>query len=66
MAAARAAGILPDIMKWFYGGLALALGALVAGLASIVVGYRQVISSYVGDQKATAESARQPQANRRR
>ena len=48
-------------MKWFYAGLALSLGALVAGLASIVLGYRQVIGNYVRDkqaaegQKATAE-----------
>lgn len=34
-------------MKWFYAGLALAFGALVAGLASIVIGYRQVIGRYI-------------------
>ena len=39
-------------MKWFYAGLALSLGALVAGLASIVLGYRQVIGSYIEDKKA--------------
>jgi hypothetical protein len=61
----------PVIMKWFYAGLALSLGAFVAGLASIVLGYRQVIGNYIQDkqaaegQKATAESARQPQANKR-
>ena len=40
-------------MKWFYASLALAFGALAAGLASIVIGYRQVIARYVGDEKAT-------------
>lgn len=40
-------------MKWFYAGLALSLGAFVAGLASIVLGYRQVIGSYIEDKKAT-------------
>ena len=34
-------------MKWFYAGLALSLGAFVAGLASIVLGYRQVIRNYI-------------------
>jgi len=36
-------------MKWFLAGLALSLGALLAGLASIVIGYRQVITRYVGE-----------------
>ena len=40
-------------MKWFYASLALSLGAFVAGLASIVLGYRQVIGSYIEDKKAT-------------
>lgn len=40
-------------MKWFYAGLALSLGAFLAGLASIVLGYRQVIGSYIEDKKAT-------------
>ena len=40
-------------MKWFCAGLALCLGALLAGLASIVIGYRQVIDSYIEDKKAT-------------
>jgi hypothetical protein len=40
-------------MKWFYAGLALSLGALVAGLASIVLGYRQVIGQYIEDKQAT-------------
>ena len=38
-------------MKWFYAGLALSLGALVAGLASIVLGYRQVIGHYIEDKQ---------------
>jgi hypothetical protein len=34
-------------MKWFFAGLALTFGALLAGLASIVLGYRQVIGRYI-------------------
>lgn len=34
-------------MKWFYAGLALALTAAIAGLASIVLGYRQIIERYI-------------------
>jgi len=34
-------------MKWFYAGLALSLGAFVAGVASIILGYRQVIGNYI-------------------
>jgi len=34
-------------MRWFCAALALAFGALVAGLASIVLGYRQVIRNYI-------------------
>ena len=52
MAAARTAKTFPVIMKWFYAGLALSLGAFIAGLASIVLGYRQVIGSYIEDKKA--------------
>jgi hypothetical protein len=51
--AARTAKLFPVIMKWFCAGLALCLGALLAGLASIVIGYRQVIDSYIEDKKAT-------------
>jgi hypothetical protein len=40
-------------MKWFYAGLALSLGAFIAGLASIVLGYRQVIGNYIRDKQAT-------------
>jgi hypothetical protein len=40
-------------MKWFFAGLALAFGALVAGLAAIVLGYRQVIGRYVETGQAT-------------
>lgn len=39
-------------MKWFYAGLALSLGAFVAGLASIILGYRQVIGHYIEDKQA--------------
>jgi hypothetical protein len=39
-------------MKWFFAGLALAFGALVAGLAAIVLGYRQVIGRYIGERPA--------------
>lgn len=46
-------------MKWFYAGLALALGALAAGLASIVVGYRQVIGRYI----KTGQTAGNPSAS---
>jgi len=34
-------------MKWFYAGLGLSLTALLAGLASIILGYRQVIGRYI-------------------
>lgn len=40
-------------MKWIIAGLALAAAALAAGLASIVLGYRQVIGRYIEDTPAT-------------
>ena len=40
-------------MKWFYAGLALSFGAFLAGLASIILGYRQVIRRCIEDKKAT-------------
>ena len=46
-AAARTATFIPPLMKWFLAGLGLCLAALVACLASIVFGYRQVIGRYI-------------------
>lgn len=40
-------------MKWIIAGLALAAAALAAGLASIVLGYRQVIGRYIEDAPVT-------------
>jgi len=40
-------------MKWFYAGLAISFGAFLAGLASIILGYRQVIGHYIEDKQAT-------------
>jgi hypothetical protein len=45
-------------MKWLYAGLALAFGALLAGLASIVLGFRQVIGRYI--ETTPTEAARPP------
>ena len=53
LAAARTAKTFPVIMKWFYAGLALSLGAFIAGLASIILGYRQVIGNYIRDKQTT-------------
>ena len=45
--ARTAKSLTPQFMRWFCAALALAFGALVAGLASIVLGYRQVIRNYI-------------------
>ena len=52
LAAARTATCFPPVMKWFFAGLTLCLAALLAGLASIVLGYRQVIARYIGERPA--------------
>jgi hypothetical protein len=36
-------------MKWFLAGLALVFASLAGGITAIIVGYRQIIGSYLGE-----------------
>lgn len=45
-------------MKWFLAGMALVIVSLAGGIAAIVVGYRQVITRYIGAAPDEKEKSR--------
>lgn len=49
LAATRTVQFFARKMKWFLAGMALVITMFAAGIAAIVVGYRQVIGRYMGE-----------------
>lgn len=47
-----------ETMKWFLAGMALVIVSLAGGIAAIVVGYRQVITRYIGAAPDEKEKSR--------